>query len=76
MNVVPPRLPVLSYRKVKQILNAHGFQQVGQRGSHVYFQDGTGRRVTVPNHAGQDIGRGLLLRILEDAGIPPDQVRK
>ncbi len=32
-----------------------------------------GRVVTVPVHAGQDSGKGLLLKILRDAELTPNQ---
>lgn len=71
-----PRIPVWPYRKVKRLLEGHGFQVVGQRGSHVYFEDHHGRRVTVPRHDGRNVSRGILRQILADAGIDPDTVRR
>ena len=46
-----------------------GFQIVRQRGSHVRIKHADGRVVTVPVHPGQDIGRGLLSKILRDAEL-------
>ena len=71
-----PRIPPLPFRKVRKLLEAHGFRIVGQRGSHVYFMDAGGRKITVPDHAGKDIARGLLRSILDEAGIDPDDVRR
>jgi predicted RNA binding protein YcfA (HicA-like mRNA interferase family) len=34
-----------------------------------------GRVVTVPVHAGQDIGRGLLRKILRDAELSREQLQ-
>jgi predicted RNA binding protein YcfA (HicA-like mRNA interferase family) len=35
-----------------------------------------GRRTTVPFHAGQDIGRGLLRKILKDIELSPEEFKK
>ena len=35
-----------------------------------------GRVVTVPSHQSQDIGRGLLRKILRDAELSPDDLRE
>lgn len=71
-----PRLGPLSYRKVRRVLLNHGFVEVGQRGSHVYFQREDGKVVTLPRHDGRDIGTPLLLNILRQAGIDPDELRR
>ena len=63
------RLPVLKGREVIQALEEAGFRIVRQRGSHVRMTHPDGQVVTVPVHAGRDIGRGLLRKILRDAEI-------
>jgi predicted RNA binding protein YcfA (HicA-like mRNA interferase family) len=52
------RLPMLQGREI-----------VRQKGSHVRMKHPDGRVVTVPVHAGRDIGRGLLRKILRDAEL-------
>jgi len=65
-----PRLPALTARQLVRFLTAQGFVEVRQSGSHLTLRrEGDGRTVTVPIHTGQDIGRGLLRRILRDAGF-------
>lgn len=71
-----PRIVPLPCRKVVRLLRRHGFVEVGQRGSHVYFRDPMGRKVTVPRHEGRDIGVALLRSILTQAGIDLDHVRR
>ena len=44
------------------------------KGSHRQFEHPDGRRVTVPVHKGQDIGPGLLRKILRDIEIDPDDL--
>ncbi len=41
------------------------------RGSHHYFESGH-RKVTVPNH-GRELGKGLLLAIIKQSGIPREK---
>jgi len=66
------RLPALRGREVIKALKNGGFHIVRQRGSHVRMKHPDGRVVTVPVHSGQDIGRGLLRKILRDAELTPD----
>ena len=54
-------------------LQKAGFRVVRQRGSHARLRHPDGRVVTVPVHAGQDIGRGLLRKILRDAELTPEE---
>jgi len=58
--------------KAKDILNAlknRGFQTVRQKGSHVRLRHQDGRVTTIPIHSGQDIGKGLLRKILRDTEL-------
>ena len=66
----------LPYRKVKKRLIELGFIPIRQEGSHVIFEGKDGRVTVVPNHPGEDIGRGLLRKILRDVDIDPDQFMK
>jgi len=67
-----PRLPALSSAKVVKALERAGFSVVRQKGSHARLRHEDGRVVTVPIHANQDIGRGLLRKILRDAELDRD----
>jgi predicted RNA binding protein YcfA (HicA-like mRNA interferase family) len=64
-------LPMLTARRVIQALERAGFEVQRQTGSHVRLKHADGRVVTVPVHASQDIGRGLLRKILRDADMTP-----
>ena len=64
-----PRLPAIKARELIAALERAGFEFVRQKGSHVRLQHPDGRVVTVPVHSGQDIGRGLLRKILRDAEL-------
>ncbi len=71
-----PKLPHLKPREVVRLLKLYGFEKDHQTGSHAVFVDANERKVTVPIHHGKTIGIGLLRRILEEAGIDPDDVRR
>lgn len=61
-------IPVLKPRDVVAILEAMGFVEVRQRGSHKQFRHPDGRCTTVPFHAGRDISPILLRQIAKDVG--------
>ena len=71
-----PRLPVLKASELIGALERSGFVTIRQRGSHVRLKHGDGRVVTVPMHAGRDIARGLLRKILRDAELPPEELTR
>lgn len=60
------RLPRLKGRDLVRTLERLGFQAVRTRGSHVFLKHPDGRVTTVPVHAGETIGPGLLRSILRD----------
>lgn len=70
------RLPVLKAEQIIRALEKVGFEVVRQRGSHVRLRHGDGRVVTIPIHMGQDIGRGLLRKILRDADLTSEDLRR
>jgi predicted RNA binding protein YcfA (HicA-like mRNA interferase family) len=67
------RLPALKPREVIAILGSLGFEEVRQRGSHKQFRHPDGRQTTVPVHGGRDISPILLLRVIKDTGLRPDE---
>jgi len=61
---------VLSGKQVCDILRAHGFEQVRQRGSHVIMQKRlpeTTVTVPVPDH--KELRTGTLLSIIRQSGL-------
>jgi predicted RNA binding protein YcfA (HicA-like mRNA interferase family) len=60
---------VLRPREVIAILEALGFAEVRQRGSHKQFRHPDGRGTTVPMHAGRDVSPILLRQIAKDIGL-------
>lgn len=64
----------LPYREVKRKLEAAGFVQVGQTGSHAKFARTTAAGLltaTVPKH--REVAAGTLRSILRQAGISEDE---
>lgn len=53
-----------------------GFEAIRQRGSHIYMKHKDGRCTVVPMHAGREIGRGLLKRILNEIDMSRDEFLK
>jgi predicted RNA binding protein YcfA (HicA-like mRNA interferase family) len=67
----------LPYREVKLKLEAAGFTEVSQKGSHVKFakraEEGT-RTAIVPCH--REVAVGTLRSIIRQAGIDPDEFER
>jgi predicted RNA binding protein YcfA (HicA-like mRNA interferase family) len=63
-------VPVLKPREVIAILNALGFVEVRQRGSHKQFRHRDGRATTVPFHAGRDISLRSPVRLSTPLKVP------
>lgn len=67
-------LPILKPREVIALLEALGFSEVRQRGSHKQFRHPDGSCTTVPFHAGRDISPILLRQIAKDIGLTVDEL--
>ena len=64
----------LPFREVKRRLEAAGFIEVSQKGSHVKFAKSTEEGIitaTVPRH--REVTVGTLRSILRQAGISPEE---
>jgi len=66
----------LPARKVLKILSVLGFKIVRKRGSHVVLKHSDGRITVVPVHATENIGPGLLLKIIKDAKLTKEEFLK
>ncbi len=60
-----PKLPLMNANELAKILKKLGFVFIRQEGSHMFFEHPDGRTTVIPNHPGQDIGRGLLGKIVK-----------
>ena len=67
------RMPQITARELVRFLKSQGFVEDRQSGSHLTLWHEKRRvPVTVPMHTGADLGRGLAVRILKDAGFTVD----
>ncbi|HPA48412.1 MAG TPA: type II toxin-antitoxin system HicA family toxin [bacterium] len=70
------RLPTITAKELIAVLVRLGFQEKPLKAtSHRRYIHPDGRRTTVPIHPGQDIGRGLLRKILKDLEITPEEFK-
>lgn len=71
------RLPALKGDEVVRALERAGFSVVRIKGSHhvLEHESDPSRRTVVPVHAGRDIKRGLLRKIIDDAGLTVEEFR-
>lgn len=70
------RLPRLTGNEVVRALQKADFEVVRQRGSHVYMRHADGRATVVPVHKGEDLGHGILSKILRDVELSRQEFRK
>jgi predicted RNA binding protein YcfA (HicA-like mRNA interferase family) len=60
-------------RKIIKLLSKLGFKIVRKRGSHVVLKHPDGRLTVVPVHAGEEIGKGLLLKTIKDTELSKEE---
>ena len=59
------KLPKLSGKELGRIVEKFGFIYSHTTGSHMVYKHSDGRRTTIPYHAGEEIGPGLLNKIIK-----------
>lgn len=69
-------VPILKPREIVALLEALGFNEVRQRGSHKQFRHADGRCTTVPSHSGRDVSPILLRQIAKDIGLTVEELLK
>ncbi|HEV2841680.1 MAG TPA: type II toxin-antitoxin system HicA family toxin [Chthoniobacterales bacterium] len=70
-----PKAPRLTGKQLARILVRHGFELRRVRGSHHRLRHQDGRVTTIPVHAGETIGPGLLRQILRDTRLTMDDLK-
>lgn len=64
------RLPRLTGKELAKIVEKFGFIYSHTTGSHMVYKHADGRRTTIPHHTGEEVGPGLLNKIIKkDLGI-------
>ena len=71
-----PKLRPAKPDEVKRVLEKLNFTCIRQTGSHMVFHHSDGRWTTVPVHKGKDLGKGILRKIIKDAGISVDEFER
>jgi len=71
------KLPRLTGKELAKIIEKFGFEHSHTSGSHMVCKHKDGRRTTIPHHAGEEIGPGLLNKIIKkDLGINREEFLK
>lgn len=71
------RLPAITGHDLVRALQKVGWEVSHVRGSHwQLLQSSTGKRATVPVHAGKDLKRGLVVGVLKEVGLTQDELRE
>ena len=67
------KLPLISSQDMEKMLKHLGFERKRQVGSHVFYWHLDGRTTVIPFHQGEELGRGLLRKILRDIKLEPEE---
>ncbi|HLC73654.1 MAG TPA: type II toxin-antitoxin system HicA family toxin [Candidatus Nanoarchaeia archaeon] len=59
------KLPRLTGKELGKIVEKLGFKFDHQTGSHMIYKHIDGRKTTIPNHGKEQIGPGLLNKIIK-----------
>ncbi len=68
------RLPRIKGKELVRALERAGFSIARTRGSHAFLKHPDGRATTVPVHARETLGPGLLRAILRDLEMTVEQL--
>jgi predicted RNA binding protein YcfA (HicA-like mRNA interferase family) len=68
-----PKLPVVSGKQAAKAFEALGFAFRRKEGSHMIYKRPGAATLSIPDH--RELDPGLLKRLINDAGITPDEFR-
>jgi len=69
-----PKIPIVTAKELIRALKRAGFSKDRQKGSHLtLINPKTNKTVTIPVHTGVDIGKGLLKKIIAEAGLTTEE---
>lgn len=63
----------LPSKKVIKALENMGFEQIRQKGSHLFLRHPDGRTTIIPVHPADKIGKGMINKIIKDVKITRDE---
>jgi predicted RNA binding protein YcfA (HicA-like mRNA interferase family) len=67
--------PIRDNKLIKVIAKAD-FKPIRQRGSHFLMKNNEGKAIVIPVHRGEMPERGLLLKIIKEAGLTREELLK
>ena len=70
-----PRLPRVTAAQVVRVVEKKGFILTRQSGSHMIYRNASGKRVTIPFHAGTILHPKVLKSILADAELTVEELQ-
>ncbi len=71
------KLPRLTGKKLAKVIEKFGFVYSHTTGSHMVYKHPDGRKATIPHHSGEEIGPGLLNKIIKkDLGMTREEFLK
>ena len=68
------KIPSISGKELIRILKKIGFEVSRIKGSHHLLKHLDGRSTVIPVHSNEDIGTGLLNKILKDCELTKDEL--
>jgi len=69
--------PKISAKELSRAIQKLGFFYSHTTGSHMVYKHNDGRTIVIPNHSGEKIGTGLLLKIIKkDLNISKEEFLK
>ncbi len=66
--------PSVSGKNLIKTLEKFGFSVIRSKGSHHFLKHKDGRCTTIPVHSNEDIGIGLLSKILNDCEMKKEDI--
>ena len=63
----------LPVKRIIKTLEKIGFVQIRQKGSHLFMRHPDGRTTLITVHPGEDIGKGMIRKIINDAKITREE---
>lgn len=70
------QLPAVTGKELVAVLQRLGFEVLRIKGSHHFMRHPDGRTTVVPVHAGEEIGPGLMSKILRDTKLTKNEMKQ
>jgi predicted RNA binding protein YcfA (HicA-like mRNA interferase family) len=70
------KLPRISGKKLIAVLEKTGFEVIRTKGSHHFLKHKDGRVTVIPVHSNEDLGPGIIMKILKDCEFTKEDLIK